>query len=93
MFIGGDQEGAHHASYLAVEWNGREKEPSIGRSIQGHVFDWGLPLFQWVEAYRTVVYIQNKCPHTTLGRKTPEEVFIGTRPNVSHLHIFGSVCL
>ena len=32
------------------------------------------------------------CPHTTLGRKTHEEVFIGTRPDVSHIHIFGSVC-
>ena len=56
------------------------------------LFDQGLPLFLWAEAYNTVVYIQNMCPHTTLGRKTPEEVFTGTRPNVSHIHIFGSVC-
>ena len=28
----------------------------------------------------------------TLGRKTPEEVFTGTRPDVSHIRIFGSVC-
>ena len=27
-----------------------------------------------------------------MGRKTSEEVFTGTRPNVSHIHIFGSVC-
>ena len=26
-----------------------------------------------------------------MGRKTPEKVFIGTRPDVSHLRIFGSV--
>ena len=26
-----------------------------------------------------------------MGRKTPEEVFTGTRPDVSHLRIFGSV--
>ena len=38
------------------------------------------------------VYIQNRCPHTALGRKTPEEVFTGTRTDVSHLRIFGSVC-
>ena len=37
------------------------------------------------------MYIQNRCPHTTLGRKTPKEVFIGTWPDVSHIHIFGSV--
>ena len=29
---------------------------------------------------------------TALGRKTPEEVFIGTRPDVSHIRIFDSVC-
>ena len=56
------------------------------------LFDQGLQLFLWTEAYRTAVYIQNKCPHTALERKTPEEVFTGTRPDVSHIHIFGSVC-
>ena len=40
----------------------------------------------------TIVYIQNRCPHTILGGKTPEEVFTGTRTYVSHIHIFGSVC-
>ena len=38
------------------------------------------------------MYIHNRCPHTALGRKTPEEVFTGTRPDVSHICIFGSVC-
>ena len=27
-----------------------------------------------------------------MGRKTPKDFFIGTRPYVSHIHIFGSVC-
>ena len=32
------------------------------------------------------------CSHTTLGRKTLKEVFTESRSDVSHLHIFGSVC-
>ena len=56
------------------------------------LFDHGLPLFLWFEAYMTVVYIQNRCPHIALGRKTPEEVFTGTRLDVSHIRIFGNVC-
>ena len=56
------------------------------------LFDQRLPLFLKAEAYRIAVYIQNRCSHTALGRKTPEEVFKGTRPNVSHIRIFGSVC-
>ena len=27
-----------------------------------------------------------------MGRNTQEEVFTGTRPYVSHIHIFGNVC-
>ena len=38
------------------------------------------------------MYFQNRCSHTTLGKKTLEEVFTGTRPDVSHIRIFGSVC-
>jgi hypothetical protein len=49
-------------------------------------------MFLWAEASRTTVYIQNRSPHTVLGKLTPEEVFTGTRPDVSHLRIFGSVC-
>ena len=55
------------------------------------LFDEGLTLFLWAEAYKTTVYIQNRCPHTTLGRKTPKEVFTGTRLDVTHLRIFESV--
>ena len=56
------------------------------------LFDQGLPLFLWAEAYMIAVYIQNRCPHIALGRKTREEVFTGTRPDVSHIRIFGCVC-
>ena len=36
--------------------------------------------------------VGDNSPQTVLGRKTPKEVFTGTRPDVSHLRIFGSVC-
>jgi hypothetical protein len=56
------------------------------------IHDQGLPLFLWAEASRTTVYIQNRSPHTILGKSTHEEVFTGTEPDVSHLRIWGSVC-
>ena len=68
------------------------KNRTIVGATKAMLFDKGLPLFVWVEAYKTAIYIQNRCPHTTLGRKTHEEVFIGTMPDVSHIRIFGSVC-
>jgi hypothetical protein len=35
------------------------------------------------------MYVQNRSPHKILGNKTPEEVFTGKKPKVSHLRIFG----
>ena len=43
----------------------------------------------WAEATRTAIYVQNRSPHRVLGNKTPEEMFLGEKPKVSHLRIFG----
>ena len=39
----------------------------------------------------TTVYIQNRVPHKVLGKMTPEEAFIGKKPDVGHFRIFGSL--
>ena len=44
----------------------------------------------WAEACNTAVYVQNRCPRRVLGMSTPEEAFIGKKPDISHLKIFGS---
>jgi hypothetical protein len=36
-----------------------------------------------------IVYVQNRLSHSALGLKTPEEMFTGKKPDVSHLKIFG----
>lgn len=43
----------------------------------------------WVESSKIVVYIQNRCSHSILDNKTPEETFTGTKLDISHLRIFG----
>ena len=35
------------------------------------------------------MYVQNRTPHRVLESKTPEQVFYGKKPEVSHLRIFG----
>jgi hypothetical protein len=69
----------------------RKKRTIVGVA-RAMIHDQGLPMFLWVEPCRTAVYIQNRSPHTILGKLTPEEVCIGTRPDVRHLRIFGSIC-
>ena len=44
----------------------------------------------WAEVCNTTVYVQIRCPHRVLGMRTPEEAFIGKKPDVSHFKIFGS---
>lgn len=51
-----------------------------------------LPKFLWGEAVSTAVYILNRCPTKRLDGITPEEAWTGSRPNVSHFKVFGSIC-
>jgi hypothetical protein len=49
----------------------------------------GLPKYLWAEAVVTANNVRNRSPVT--GRdKTPWELFFGTKPDVSHLRIFGA---
>lgn len=43
----------------------------------------------WEEETNTMVYVQNRVPSQALDNKTLEEVFIGVKLNISHLHILG----
>ena len=53
------------------------------------IHDQDLPMHLWDEATRTTVYVQNRLSHSALGFKTPEEMYTGKKPEVSHLKIFG----
>jgi hypothetical protein len=50
-----------------------------------------LPNYFWAEAIATAMYIMNRTPTTTVHGMTPEEKFIGKKPNVSHLRLFGCI--
>lgn len=68
----------------------RKRKTIIG-AAKALLYDQDLPRFLWAKACNTTVYIQNKTPHRALGKKSPEEVFIGRKLEVSHLRIFGSM--
>ena len=74
------------------EQNGviERKNITILEAARAMFYDQGLPKFLWGEAANTVVYVQNRCPHSALDSKTLEEVFSGKKPNVSHFRVFGS---
>ena len=52
------------------------------------IYDQDIPMHLWAEAEITMVYVHNRISHSALGFKTPEEMFTGKKPEVSHLKIF-----
>jgi transposase InsO family protein len=65
------------------------KNITIMESVKSMIHDQDLPMCLWEEATMTIVYVQNRLSHSALGFKTSEEMFIGKKPKVSHLKIFG----
>ena len=43
----------------------------------------------WVEALGTACYLVNRSPSSTLGDKTPQEVWTGKEPSLTQLKVFG----
>ena len=60
-----------------LEQNGvvERKNKTIVEASRVMLCDQGLSKFLWGEATNTVVYIQNRCPHSALDSNTLEEVF------------------
>ena len=73
------------------EQNGvvQRKNRTIIEVTRAMIFDQNLEYYLWAETSCTIVYIQNRSPHSYLRDKTPEEVFTKVKPNISHLRIFG----
>jgi hypothetical protein len=67
------------------------KNRAIVGAARAMLHDQGLPLFLWVEACYTAVYLQNRSPHRVVGSMTPEEAFSGKKPEVGHFRIFGCI--
>lgn len=53
------------------------------------LFHANLPKTFWGEAVSTTTYIINRSPSSTINLQTPYERWIGHKPNLSHLKIFG----
>jgi hypothetical protein len=50
-----------------------------------------LPRKFWAEAVSCAVYILNRSPTKSLMNITPHEAWYGSKPDVSHLKVFGSI--
>ena len=62
---------------------------SIADVARAMLHDQNLPNFLWGKAMNTSVYEKNMVPHQALDNNNFKEIFTGTKPNISHLGIFG----
>ena len=49
----------------------------------------GLGHELWAEAVGTACYLVNKSPSSALDDKTPQEIWTGKKPSLTHLKVFG----
>ena len=66
------------------------KNRTIIKAVKTVIHDQDLPMCLWAEVAMTAVYVQNQLSHSALRYKTPEEIFTGKKPEVSHLKIFAA---
>jgi hypothetical protein len=52
-----------------------------------------LPNMFWGEAVNCAVYLLNRTVSKSTGDRTPYELWTSSKPNVSHLKVFGCIAL
>jgi hypothetical protein len=55
------------------------------------LLDAKLPKEMWTYAVMAAAYIRNRCYNTRMGQ-TPFQLLTGRKPNLSNMHVFGTVC-
>ena len=79
-------------SYASAQ-NGMAEKPNqdLAQIIRCLIYGAGLGSQFWSYALRHAVYLKNRRPHTGIEYKTPYELVNNTKPNLSHLRVFGSL--
>ena len=62
---------------------------TLVESVRSMLVGANLPQRFWAEALATAVYLRNRSPTKSLDGLTPHEAWIGVKPSVSHLNVFG----
>jgi transposase InsO family protein len=69
----------------------KRKNRHIAKITRAMLNEKNLPNYFWVETVAIAAYIMNQTPIMAVHGMTPKEKFIGKKPDVSHLRMFGSL--
>nr|KYP49890.1 Retrovirus-related Pol polyprotein from transposon TNT 1-94 [Cajanus cajan] len=70
----------------------KRRNKTIMNMVRSMIKGKNLPLSFWAEVVETATYILNQCPTQNLVLLVPEEVWLGKKPLVQHLRVFGTLC-
>ena len=81
FFVNNSKVFSKFKGFKAFVENQTEKRIKVLRTDNGGEF--------WVEAVGTACYLVNRSPSSALGDKTPQEVWNGKEPSLTHIKVFG----
>ncbi|GBP15113.1 Retrovirus-related Pol polyprotein from transposon TNT 1-94 [Eumeta japonica] len=88
-----DKEGIVHelTAPLQNKMGVQREIRTIVESARSMLYARDLPLDLWAEAVNCAVYILNRTSSSQTPGKTPYELWNGTKPELGHLKVFGSI--
>ena len=89
------REGVQHELTIpkTPEQNGvaERMNRTLVEAVRSMLADAQPPHNFWAEALSTAVYLRNRSPTKAVKEMTPFEAWVGEKPNIEHLRIFGCV--
>jgi hypothetical protein len=79
----------NYSIYTSTEWSCRKDEHDTDGKTRCMLSGVGLGKELWAEAVGTTCYLVNRSPSSALDDKTPQEVWTGKKPSLTHLKVFG----
>lgn len=89
-----EELGVKHETSIAYQPQQNGRAERVNRTLlekaRCMLVEAALPYRFWAEAISTACYLSNRSPKRCLGGRTPEELWTGHKPDLSHLRVFGS---
>ena len=67
------------------------KEQAHAKVIRAMLNEKKMLDYFWAEAVATTIYIMNRTPTAAVHGMMPEKKYIGRKPDISHLKVFGCI--